>query len=459
MRVASTNFWAIVLLCLGVTACAPSKQYRTHYDTCISAAPTPSPDCETHALQEFPVGDGANYLLGFIEIDDQGQLWHRPQMQAVLGKLYEQTAGKDLLMVVFVHGWKHSAAPGDGNITTFRNVLAKLAEAEAYHSHDPKVPARQVVGIYIGWRGGSVTVPIIENLTFWDRKNTAQKVGYGGVTEVLSRLELVKADKDIMAGGGSNTRLVVVGHSFGGAVVNSALVQILESRFVRTVGPAGVQGDVAGFGNLVVLINPAFEALLFAPLSNMTTERGAYFDSQLPVLVELTSEADDATGIAFPIGRWFSTFFEESHPLTRHNATTKSDETIDEGKANVTALGHFPPYRTHWLYPADERTREEIPELSPAASVNSFIRSSAKWANDTPGSKIPFEGLILERTPESAGRNPYLLVRVDKRLIRDHNDIADSRVIEFVTQIILLSSQTPEQAQHIRGSTAPEGSP
>jgi len=68
--------------------------------------------------------------------------------------------------------------------------------------------------------------------------------------------------------------LVIVGHSFGGAIVHSSLVQILEDRFVRTDSlSSNIQSNVEGFGNLVVLINPAFEALQFSALSDMSTER------------------------------------------------------------------------------------------------------------------------------------------------------------------------------------------
>ena len=226
-------------------------------------------------------------------------------------------------------------------------------------------------------------VPLLENITFWDRKNTALKVGHGGVTEVLSRLELIRRDKQSTAPSKTSktgkeciepsrddtrTRLVIVGHSFGGALVHSALAQVLQQRFVQTTGCAGVQGDVGGFADLVVLINPATEAMHFSPLSDMATER-TYFASQLPVVLQLTSEADSATRYAFPAGRWFSTRFEKTRERQRWNAVTQAPETIDESQANVAAVGHFQPYHTHRLYPRNDRGRaqaQRIPtELAP----------------------------------------------------------------------------------------------
>jgi pimeloyl-ACP methyl ester carboxylesterase len=448
---------AVILIVICVTGCAPFQQYRTVYpDVCVSATPTPSTECETHALQELPTSDDNRYLLGFIEFDDQGQLWDRKQMSDVVGKLAAEAGTKELLTVVFVHGWKHSAAPGDDNISTFRKVLARLSDSEANIAKLTGSPPREVAGVYLGWRGGSVTVPLLKELTFWDRKNTAQKVGHGGVTEVLSRLEQIKHDKESTEPGQSRTRLVVVGHSFGGAVVNTALVQILENRFVQTTGPAGLQSDTAGFADLVVLINPAFEAMQFSPLSDMATERGTYFASQLPVVLEMTSEADWATRYAFPAGRWFSTWFEKTRKRQRYNALTHKQESIDEADANITAVGHFEPYRTHTLYPIDDRERAQIQELSTADSMRMFVQSSADWAHDKPGSKIPFGKVMLERTSTSAGRNPYLLTYVDKHLITDHNDIDDPRIIEFVEQLILISTQSPEQANAIRRLQEPK---
>jgi hypothetical protein len=465
MKRITASFATIALFMMMISACAPDKMYRTVYpEVCVSQTIdlAPDSDCERHAVQQLPSGNGPNYLLGFIEFDDQGQLWDREQMHSVLSKLWEESSSHELLLVVFVHGWKHSAAPDDTNIKTFRRVLAQLSDTEAYIAETTGEPARQVAGVYLGWRGGSISVPYLENISFWDRKNTAQKVGHGGVVEVLSQLEDIKATKDSMvcrelqATGktkdsecNSNTRLVVVGHSFGGAVVHTALAQILENRFIQTAGPAGQKSNVEGFGNLVVLINPAFEANLFTPLSDMAVERENYFDSQPPVLVVLTSEADKATGDAFPAGRWFSTIFEKEHDHQRLNAVTKKVETINGHEANITAVGHFEPYRTHRLYPKIERKREELKPTSAADSVRMFMRSSSGWKDDASGSTITFGDVVLERTKNSAGRNPYLVTYVDRNLISDHNDIDDDRVIEFIKQLIMVSSYKQKQTEAI----------
>ena len=446
----SLEFPAVaILFALAVSGCAPLQQYRTNYEPCVSNTPDPSEECLPHALQEYRFSTDADqgFLLGFVEFDDQGLLFDRNQLKAVVDRLYQEAATKDLLIVVFMHGWKHNAAPGDDNISTFRNVLMDLSAAEDRISKITGDPPRQVAGVYLGWRGASLTLPLLEELTFWERKNTAEKVGHVGVTEVLVWLDRIKRDKDSTEAGRERTKFVVAGHSFGGAALFSALSQILESKFINTVGPAGTQSDAAGFGNLVVLINPAFEALLFAPISDMSTDRGRYFESQLPVLAVLTSEGDDATGIAFPVGRWFSTFFEKGRDMQRRNATTNEDETISEGKANITAVGHFEPYRTHYLRATEPQHAEQAVSTTAQKSVELFAQTSDAWEQDRPGSTISFGDSELERTKRSAGRNPYLVVGVDKEIIESHSDISDPRMIEFIKQLILISSQNPQQKQ------------
>jgi len=262
---AATLSTASIAMIFGLPGCTPLAQYRTNYTPCISSRL--QSDCVDRAVQEYQPQNAAEpgYLLGIIEFDDQGQLFSRAQLDAVLERIEQESATREFLAVVFVHGWKHNAREGDDNLNHFRDVLNRLSATEAALSLGQGVTPRRVIGIYLGWRGLSVSTPGLDNLSFWDRKNTAQKVGHGEVTEVLSRLELIRRVRNAQdPGTHQRSRLVVVGHSFGGAVVFTAVAQILESRFLATAGPTGVSSDIEGFGDLVVLINPAFEALLYS---------------------------------------------------------------------------------------------------------------------------------------------------------------------------------------------------
>lgn len=437
----------LLLLAFTLSACISHQQYRTQYDPCISAKP--DTDCITSAVQEFQnqATPEENYSLGFIEFDDQGQLWDRQQMQKVTGQLWADSANQELLMVVFVHGWKHNAKVGDDNIDSFRQTLRRLSVMESRISEMTGNKPRKVAGVYLGWRGGSVSLWGAKELTFWDRKSTAHTVGYGGVTEVLSQLEQLQKTKREIArrdNQESSTRLVIVGHSFGGAVVYSALSELLENRFVQTLGPNSVVSNPVGVADLVVLINPAFEAMRYAPLWSMATERRSYFDNQLPVLAILTSEADWATKYAFPAGRLFSTLFETERKEPFTNPVTKAVEEYGQGKANVTTVGHFDDFKTHYLKASAELKDDEEMKFNLAGEMSLFKRASLGWEGDHPGSKIVFDGSTLERTANSVGRNPYLNIYVDKELIHDHNDINDPRIETFVRQLILIATQNQQ---------------
>ena len=430
-----------------LAACTPHQQYRTNYETCISNDPESA--CSANAIQEYkdPAVTKQDYLLGFIEFDDQGQLWDRKQMGAFIDKLYIDSASQDLLIVVFVHGWKHSAKVKDTNIRNFRKTLKRLSAMESTISDHSGTSPRKIVGVYLGWRGGSITAPLIKELTFWDRKNTAHKVGYGDVTEVLSRLELLRKTKRAQTrldDRNNQTYLVVVGHSFGGAVVYSAVSELLEKDFVHTLAPDGQVSNTVGIGDLVVLINPAFEAIRYSALRDMSTERRTYFPEQLPLVATLTSEADYATKYAFPAGRYVSTAFEKERKTRHHNPVTKQEEIINQGQANVTTIGHFDDYLTHYLKADAPLPAKQATSFNLSKEINLFVTVADNWENDKPGSSIKFEGSTLERTMNSAGRNPYLNIRVDKNLIPDHNSIYDPRIESFVRQLILISSQSPQ---------------
>ena len=81
----------------------------------------------------------------------------------------------------------------------------------------------------------------------------------------------------------------------------------------------------------------------------MANERRTYFPSQRPILVVLTSEADQATGIAFTIGQSLATIFESDRVVTRTNAVTRQEVEFDQRQTSITAVGHLAPYRTHYL--------------------------------------------------------------------------------------------------------------
>lgn len=295
MRVSISHRFFLCSLILLLSGCATDSAYRTDLEPCTLDVGGTTEKCAESAL----VNTGSNRMVGFVEFDDQGQLRDPKQMDFVLTKFGEIAQNEDVIIITFTHGWHHNASYDDENVNQFTHLLDKVGQAEAQAGGH-----RKVLGLYIGWRGESITLEGVNVFTFWDRKNTAQKVGGYGLVELLLRLEEIVNVREA-ENGSHNSRLIVAGHSFGGAVVYSALQQIMEDRFIDSRHNKAYNDDAKGFADLVVLINPAFEALRYSSLYNLSQERCTYFENQRPRLLILTSEADSATGFFFPLGRFF----------------------------------------------------------------------------------------------------------------------------------------------------------
>lgn len=408
-----------------LSGCASNEIYRGVYQPC---SVSPSNACEQNSLHLYNTGSDNAYTLGFVEIDDQGQMRDRKQMQALLDTLYEKAAKESILLTVFVHGWHHNARPGDPNIESFKDNLAKLSAIESQRSKTLGRPARKIAGVYIGWRGESIDVPPFNYLTFWDRKSTAQDVGYLGISELLIKLEEIANVRNSMTPP-IKSRLVVIGHSFGGAVVFSATSQILASRFVDSRENKGFTDTAKGFGDLVVLLNPAFEALRYSPFYDLAQARCSFFPEQVPRLAILTSEADDATGILFPLGRVFSTVFETHHDIERNDC--KHPLALDEGEADRNTVGHYLPLISHTLTPVTEEKNLRLASYDNMKNI---------WSTQTPGGSTQYGSTVLTHLDKTNPQNPYLNIRVDEEIIADHNDVFNEKVNEFIRLLIGLST-------------------
>ena len=88
----------------------------------------------------------------------------------------------------WVHDRKNNAAYDNENVEMFRAELTELGKAEQNQSGPDQHPPRKIVGVYAGWRGLSAKWEPFKELSFWERKNTAHKIGYGAMTEPLADL-------------------------------------------------------------------------------------------------------------------------------------------------------------------------------------------------------------------------------------------------------------------------------
>ncbi len=332
---------AAVLLSVSCTANAP---HRVDAQGRALAMPVQEGELATKegreklATSSLEVHD--TYELAFLEFDDQGNLFSRAPLELLIRTLQAEAARPErerLTLVLFAHGWQNDARLCNDNACCFRSLLARIAsdakQAEA-RSNGVIRPSR-TIGIFVGWRGLSATVPPFRGLSFYPRKRAAHAVGQGELVEVLSFLDAYQ--KHLNEGDPSRCRLVILGHSFGGAMVYSAIANVLKNRIVDAKVRSVLGGEparIAGFGDVVILANPAFEASLYAPLNELIVQYPQFVPTQRPVLVILASESDTTTRVLFRIGRWIGTLFQRTGPRSSHRML-------------VTTVGNYDPFVTH----------------------------------------------------------------------------------------------------------------
>tara|TARA_R110001592_G_scaffold129246_7_gene341603 strand:+ start:2083 stop:3960 length:1878 start_codon:yes stop_codon:yes gene_type:complete len=324
--------------------------------TDTAAPPRKPPALVEHSYLDAG-GNPQRYLMSFVEFDDQGWFWDRSQMEGLVSHLAKRRKengqqassdgpndAEDFLIITYAHGWRHDARPEDTNVKCFRHLVERfdVIERKLAEFERPRRRKRTVVGVYVGWRGLSTEGPEgWELASFWERKSTAERVGHGGVTELLVTLNELRGRWNPERARGK-TQLIVTGHSFGGKVVYSALSQLLVRRSRQLpvyANRAGFDLETAtSFGDLMVLINPAFEGALYEPLFQSAVNR-CYPAWQRPISLIVTSDDDAATRVSFPLGHGLANMFEETRP----------DGDGLQWDSLSRTVGHLDRYQTHKL--------------------------------------------------------------------------------------------------------------
>jgi len=356
---------------------------------------------------EESLSNGRTAKIGFVEFDDLGFQKDRAAVSNVFNNLNDLNSVSNpdaLLIVVFIHGWHHNADPNDTNVTAFKNFLINTQYEEDTQSFSST--KRQVVGIYIGWRGES-NEGALSPLTYRSRKSAGLRVGQYGLQEVLAELSAIRKSN-------SKNRLVSIGHSFGGGVLYSSVMQkLVDSVVAAKTDNSDTLGTIdKAYGDLVILMNPALEAarveVLNRRLSNVN------FSSCQPlVIASFTSEYDKALSDAFPIGQKLFLYDDKKVAL--------------EGQYShlvVMPYGNEVSYRTHEL-------SCESCEFDPQPkylTANQFRDAVSRWDDFRKNKNSDFVvgDLKLTHGEDSKIRpgTPMMNVAVKgDNLIKDHNAI------------------------------------
>ena len=385
------------------------------------------------------IEDTKDYSLAVIEFDDQGW-YHDLNQRDDLNRYLDCNRNEDLLIMVFIHGWKHNAAPDDANLRSFRAVLE-----DARLSENRRPTPRQILGVYLSWRGLSLSGNWFwTNGSFWTRKNAGSRVAVGSIREILARLRAFQRARNEpsneLEAPNVGTRLIIVGHSFGGLILFTAVSEyLIESVTGRLLAGGDKKHVVRPFGDLVILINPAFEAARYQALYTAVLAQPAYPENQRPCFLAVTARNDQATGVAFPLGRWISTRLE----AVRLNALSAGPADAQK-EANLNTIGHLRWLITHRLSAAGS------PETSPHQAYEGRVSSNfdaeelafdifnKEFRRDghlLKGWKRTYtEGAILKHVAGDPD-NPFWIVEAMPEVIDGHNGIFRPVFLDFLRQI------------------------
>lgn len=416
-------------------------------------------------------GKSHEFTMRVLELDDNGVLFDPGQIDLVRDRIVKEGRENGALIVVFVHGWKHNGTPCDDNLSCFRQVLKNLTVQE--NSLRGSL-ARRVTGVYIGWRGLAQCNEPGKELSFWRRKHVAHSVGASQAREILQNLRDAHEDLRVKEGFNPKTRLVIVGHSFGAAVVFSALENDIRQEFLRISRDAasGSQlGQINGFGDLVVLINPAFEAQHFKDIRSAVIDlqkRGVKFHpKQPPILAVISSEKDVPTHLFFPVGQAANLLVQPlrlvrgpmywlRHTLTvgnhwrywTHHATqiepwrTRAKESAAEtpncyqGPPNFS---EYPDCSCSQPSVREERTDAERSERT----------GTRKDANTDPGYERTSTGLrygnvALRKIGKiSIVNNPFLVISAASEVSSGHTDVFNPTLVSLLEGLVMQVEQAP----------------
>jgi pimeloyl-ACP methyl ester carboxylesterase len=350
---------------------------------------------------DLPV-ESAVCRVAIVEFDDQGLCYNEHAMDDIQQELDGLDSDIPPVIIVFAHGWKHNASSNDNNLKNFQNLLKDISVKVAPSK-------RPVLGIYLAWRGLSRAGNFVwEQLSFWDRKQAAARVASGSARELLGRLKAFRNGPP-RAGGPPRATLIVVGHSFGGLVVYTALAQsLIEAAATR-------QDVVPSFGDLVLLVNPAFSAVSYLPIHRLI-QRSHYNPAQFPFFVAVTATNDYATGVAYPAGLLPSLF-------------TEAWRDSEEREAIFRTMGHLKWLRTHTLSASD-------PAASSSGHGGRKAFQSLSGADSTKdGLQTVFGGVSVSRLYNRKA-SPFWVASATPDIIDGHNGIFKPAFIDFVQALV-----------------------
>jgi len=343
------------------------------------------------------------YKLAFIEFGEQGSYREPGQLERALSTI--KTTEKPLV-ITFVHGWQNNA--GSSDVDSFKRFLGEIAQSRLITANNYKV-----VGTYLAWRGAVTKLPVVKYATFFSRKTAAERIAsnYDCFDAIASIAQAARGHTE-----GQYT--VLIGHSFGGLIVERAVARAVDLLGRGEVDPAkGTPAD------MVLLLNPASDSIL---ARQMEQQLNGPTEALQPYIVSLTSQKDFDTGV------WFKVATTMGSTTKRFDQVRAGDVTASEREFYTTTPGHEKTLLNH----ETDKITETIPAPADWTALDYNLAHATDEKMFATEGKQPhtFDLWHFQQTRAIVG--PYWIVAVDKEIIPDHTNIWNSRARAMIAALL-----------------------
>lgn len=415
-------------LTLSAVACTPDVRYRYFPDQSCSPKPC------INLPAKVP---GVGWQLAFVEFKDNGSPWDPLQTDRALELIEKAKAdnGGAAVVLLYIHGWKNNAndaqPPERKDVEKFKTALDAVAVQVSHETTGDRVPP--LVGIYIGWRGGTVNVEPVKTLTYWSRRATARHVGRKGIFDTIERVvKTAKPSND------DRTRLILVGHSFGARVLENAVDGLDDTN--KREGPMLAWHTSMGAApggsrrpppvDLVVFVNAATQSSISGKtIARLRANHAVFYGPggspeacaddpagdrrpecrPLPLYVAVSSTGDQATRYVLPIAN--SLIPPKPSPL------------------RVKSAAFTGGLQSHQVVEVD--CPPPVPYRCEPSNALEFCFEANRDEQ-----RVCYQVL---RKPGASNATPFWDMTVDPRVVTDHGDIWNQNLLDMFGAVLMRS--------------------
>jgi hypothetical protein len=358
--------------------------------------------------------------IAFIEFGEQGSYQDPTQLQNAVD-LIKRTSRP--LVITYVHGWHHGAASAD--VGKFTEWLTEISQTQLIRDS-----GFHLIGVYLGWRGESTTIPVVRQFTFFSRKSAAERLASNfDCYDAIAALS--QAARESHGPGGQYT--VLIGHSFGGLVVERSVAHAINAEMH---GHAAADRSLPA--DLILTVNPASDSILTRQMIAALASR--HTENSRPFLVSLTSTGDAATGTAFPV----STSLAATTKAFNDVPIPGTEQRESERRFYTATPGHNAFLINHETVKLDKNIQSHglnalQTNLSHNLSGEAFTTDGANGSLD-----------LWHLKPVGNVDVPYWDVKVNPTIIKDHGDIWNPKARAMMAAIFRMTNPIMNRASKMK---------